>query len=1504
MNFDELKKTLSLSGTNFSLKSSQLGSPSIHALLTNFLLNGELHMQAAKRSETADQVIIEGTLTQEFLGIFNPTAKASFSCNNEQAEVQIELTGFPVEWKLSNSFPSLKNSLSDNFSFSTPQFKLDSQLNVVFDKDFQTELGLPPTSFATTDQLKQGLSFQSSINYTASDTPISGLLGLKELTLSGAVAYLGEFPILRLEADLVEQTIGPFSFPFKLQLISLLKSYDNTSGNSYSNAFARLQCTFQKTTETTTLNFPIGASIYGTDPSMLLINSHLEKSQEIKFADLATLFGGKSVDHILSKGFPDFENISLYELSLLVYLPTTHPNSISIGLALNKKWEIFSKLIKFHDLKADLTLDLTSAKPEVSAKVSAKADIANATIDGYISLPEQTFACYLEEGKNINISDLVADLLPQAPELPHLDCTEFEISGDVINEHYHMMANLKEDWSLQVGTGEFVLQNTLLVIDKTKTDIKLQINGNFDLAGIGFHAVAHYDYTGVTKGWTFNAYADIDAISLRLIFNALMQLVDVQLPTGVPDINITGLSITFNTISKDFSFTAETETEIAVPFLTGDEAKIHAIVHVESGINPETGKREVSGFMEGDFTIDSSVFTLQYSIGKEEHIFEASWESKDKTNLLGINTFLDKMGISNISDELKIPKNTDLNLKKIYLRYQAEKETLQLVADSASYGEVFLIASKLPLGQAHPDQKLPTSGSAKWEYVFGWNYEGVLKFSDILSNILVKGSNLKAVDQFHLESVGMIISSTDIKQFAIPDMPAMKAVGSGDKASAKPSVLATKRKPVAQGNVIPLGKGLALVATMDLDQSGSDGKMVALRKLVPDPKLTTLLSVDLTTDNFSIAAILQNSINIPTGQKSDLKLTNPTLSFDFNKEVTFFIFGDLSLHFDHKIIDVRPELFISEKELGGNIDFKFSDGWKKPMGIQGVTIDEFDFQIGVDFEPPAINIGLEGQSHIADQPVKSDDFTFVLEIIEEVPDPLMFSFYLQEIDVKTAMKVFVPKVDAASLPKFIKETTLTDVSFYWAQQAVVIPDGTIAQPGLGFSGNLKVLDFEAHAALAIDQGSGISGEFEMSPINFLNILAITGNGKGVYLNKKDGKIIHSKAILDKDQTGIESVPVVPPGGPTIKFQTTHSPFLKMSLKVSFLDLLNEEIEAFVSDESISFLLKYEIGELVHADLNFALNKAGFSLHSKFGMHLKTDIGPIKLLGVDFGSIHIDTGFDLVLDISTSIDHFELKLNGEFDFEGARLHFPEITISFALKSLTELPGIIIEHLIENAGEIFAALLEDAGKLLEDGIKEVGKIAEEGAKEVAQIAVAGEQEAEKIVAEASQAIEQGVEEVAKEATKVEQEAEQILTDAGKEVEKIGVAAAQEVQQIGKTIAHVAEEAEQEVEQIGSQIAQEAEQVGQEVGKLADEAVQEVGVIAEAVEQEVGKVLEEAKKVADAVVDTAKEVVTAIGKEAKALWDEAGKLAEAIADAAKAVVHAVEHTAKNVWHAITKY
>lgn len=968
-----------------------------------------------------------------------------------------------------------------------------------------------------------------------------------------------------------------------------------------------------------------------------------------------------------------------------------------------------------------------------------------------------------------------------------------------------------------------------------------------------------------------------------------------DLASQVPEVDLNGLSIAYVSSSGNFAFSGDTTTTIDIPFLTGDAAKIHASANLETLVDTATGKRQLSGFMEGDFTIGSSKFTLQYTLGQASHIFEASWQSTSDTDLLGIDSFFSAMGI----DAPVVPAGVDLNLKKVYLQYQVERQTLKLVADSSVYGQTFLIVSKLPLGNPGNESDVPEPGTGSWEFVFGWDYPGKTSITD-LPGI---GSAFEGANIFHLSTIGLIVSSAKIDQFEIPELPAIKQLQAGVPPASSAS--GTAVTPVAQGNHIPLSKGVAVLAILDLGKSEQSDRMNALRQVVTETTLTILAEVDTTQKAFTLSALLQGSVTIPTGGSSDLRLGDAGLSFIFNDGITFQLYGDLALTFDHQTIDVKPKLSINPEEIEFSVPIVFENGWHEPMGIPGLTLDDIDFEMGLNLLPaPGINFGLEGSAHVGSQAPKADSFAFVLEIIEEVPDPLLLSFQLAEIDIKTAMEVFAPGADASSLPALVNEINLTDVNFYWAESVVVMPDGTIAQPGLRFGGNIELLEFSAHAAIAIDQVEGMAGSFEASPIHLHNILSVTGNGQGVYLNKKDGKTLPVTVKPEKDTSGVERVEVVPPGGPVFVFHTLQSPYLQLSAKVTFLDFLSEEIEALVANDGIYFKLEYDVGSLAKAEFDFLLGKSGFSAHSVFGLHLKADIGPIKILGIDFGTIHLDAGFDIEVTITANTDKFEFRITGDFEFEGARLSFPDIHLSVAPKTLAELPGIIIKQVEDNAEEIFKDLFDAAARLLKEGLKEAEHLAEEAGEEVAKLATEAEQEAEKLVNDAEKAIAHSAEEAAQAVAKVEQEAEQILTDAGKEVAKLGEEAVAEVEKIGKEISQVAQAAEHEIAAIGREIANEAKEVAQAVAKLASEAAAEVKAIAEAVEKEVQNILNAARQAADAVINAARKVVSALENEAKALWNEAKKLADEIANAAKKVGHAVEHAAKSAWHAISKY
>jgi hypothetical protein len=1095
----------------------------------------------------------------------------------------------------------------------------------------------------------------------------------------------------------------------------------------------------------------------------------------------------------------------------------------------------------------------------------------------------------LRAGDSINLTELVETALGFKAGLPTIAVDSLDIMATSTGD-FRLDGSLSSDWTLDVGGKPFTLERVNFALHREGASKLGLLYGQANVAGTRLYVQATVtSETGSGTGVEFEGgtVALGDPISLTGVAAWALEQFGASMPSAVPEVTLKNLKLRFNTASKEFHVEGETDVPIEVPFLSGDDNRIHAAANLTSKVDSATGKRSLEGWMEGDLTIGSSIFTLRYAMGQATHVFQASWELKPGGQPLGINTLLERIG----ADGVTIPAGVDLNLTRVYFEYQAELGAFTLVADSATYGEAFLVASR------PPDTQSGGSGGG-WTFVFGLQYR-----ASKLSEVPVLGSAMGAADVFHFEELGILVSSASARTFTLPQLPPLQSVG-GDAGGGNGSSTAVARKPVAAGKTVPLKEGISFLGIIDLESSQGGGGMETLRAVVPAPRLTITAGYDAGAENFMLTGVLDGAVSIPTGGGSDLRIGNAKLELGFPNPIEFRVSGTLDFTVDHQPIHVEPALLLTETEAEFTAELSFGDeGWKSPMGIEGLTLDAVGLAMGVNFVPPGVNIGLQGSAHVGDEAPRADQFAFVLEIVEEIPHPLLLSFQLAELSVEEALRVMVPSVPASDLPEFIRQIRFTDLAFYWAETVVALPDGTVANPGLRFRGNVQILGFAAHAAVSIDT-SGLMGEVMLAPVHLGSIVSITGGGEGVYRYERDGRPVMPEVRPDPKAPAPTRVAVVAPGGAVAQFRTKQSPWLYASIDVSLFGIASEKIEALVSAQGVHFKLVYAITDAVSAELECNLDKSGFRAHAKFGLHLKADLGPIRILGVDLGTIHLDAGFDLEMTVEVSAQRFLLRVAGDFEFEGARLTFPTLSIDVAPSSLAELPEQLIRHLGENLEEIFADLFDEAKRALEAAAREVAEAAEAVAKEVEQIGKAAVEEAERLAKEAEAAVEHAAEAVAQEALRVEQEAEKIAKEAVAEVEKIGEAAVQEVERIGGEIVQVAQAAEHEIEAIAGEIAHEAQVVEQAVEQLATEAVHQVEAIAHAVEAEVQQLIADAQRVAQDIYNAARAVVNELERQAEALWNEARHLAEEFADAMRRAAEAVEHAAESAWNTIKKY
>lgn len=1082
----------------------------------------------------------------------------------------------------------------------------------------------------------------------------------------------------------------------------------------------------------------------------------------------------------------------------------------------------------------------------------------------------------LRAGDRIRLTELIETALGFTADLPQFDVDALEIEASSGGD-FRLDGSVSSDWGIDIGHRRFAVQSVNFQLQRAGTNTHAYVHGVADVAGSQLYLQAEVtSASGGDAGVEFEGGTLPDQkISLTGVVSWALELFDTSLPSGVPDITLSNLLLRFNTASKEFHFQGETDAPLEVPFLAGDGSRIHAAVDLTSTVDG-TGKRVLQGWMEGDLVIGASTFRLRYELGQESHVFRAWWALAEGAQPLGIDTLLDTIG----AEAAEIPAGVDLNLTRVYFEYQAELGTFTLVADSATYGEAFLLATRPPDTQ-----------SGGWTYVFGLEYK-----SAKLSQVPVLGSALGAADLFSFQELGILVASADVAKFTVPTLPPMQA---GDGAAPAP------RTAVASGTAAPLAKGISFIGVIGLSASGGTGAVAGLRKVLPGDTLTITAAYDATASEFKLTGILDGAVTIPTGGSSDLRIGNAEIQLQF-PDLVFTLLGTLDFTLDHQPVSVTPSLSITEDSVEARVAGAMPGGWHAPMGIQGLTLDEVDLEVGVIFLPaPGVNLGLEGQFHVGDAPADAnnqDQFAFVLEIVEEVPNPLLLSFGIAEITVRQALLWFAPGVPADDLPDFLNQVKFSDVSFFWAESEVLMPDGTMARPGLRYRGTLQVFGTAAHAAISIDS-SGLSGEIMLSPLHLGSVLSVTGAGQGVYRNEVGGKAV--PVTVGPSKTGdAQRVQLVAPGGPVVQFRTRQSPYLYASIDVSLFGAASAGVEAVVSDEGVHFKVVVAITDAVSAEVECTTSKSGFAASARFGLHLKAELGPVRIAGVDLGTIDLDAGFDLEMGVQATADDFTLHLGGDFDFEGARLSFPTLTLDVAPASLAELPARLIRHLEENVETIFADLFNEAARVLEDAGKAVAAAAEAAAAEVAQIGAAAVEEAEKVTKDAEQAVAHAGEAVAKEAERVEQEAEQITQAAAAEVAQIGQAAAQEVERIGGEIAQVATAAAHEVEAIGREIGQEAQQVEQAVAQLAEQTAQQVQAIAHAVEAEVQQIVGDAQRVAADIAGAARAVADELGRQAQALWGEARQIANEIAEAARKAEEALESAARSAWHAIKKY
>ncbi|HND53746.1 MAG TPA: hypothetical protein PLV92_15160, partial [Pirellulaceae bacterium] len=767
------------------------------------------------------------------------------------------------------------------------------------------------------------------------------------------------------------------------------------------------------------------------------------------------------------------------------------------------------------------------------------------------------------------------------------------------------------------------------------------------------------------------------------------------------------------------------------------------------------------------------------------------------------------LGADPVRDELRRIGRDVFSFHKVGFTYlSAPEPTLLFDCESshAEFGRIFVAARRV---------------AGRWGVVVGAAFRQHTKLGDVkvLGDIPFVGDILKALV---VEPAYVLASSLDATGFPTPPMG--DASGAGGES------------PFRAGT-LDVHKGVAIAVALDIGRSTN----AAVRRIHQVIKVDRLEGrISFSANHAEVRAKIPGSLRIPTGLAGDLILVDPYVDLLFQSGgPAFRLGGSGSARIFDSLHEFKAALTASPESLDCSIYQKDGVPLPKLGGLPGLRIKrDYWLELGVDFEPTGVDFGFQGQFFIGDDPNKyAGDLVIVLTFVEEVPDPQYLAGSIDQLDLwaifelqtgamrllsETGDKMAAIEAAADSVEKtrtlgsaarlgasgleFLRGQfknlqsvlgffTIHDVAFHFCERpGVVLPDGSAANVGLGVRGWCELFGWRAFARLEFSTSSTVpqlSGELQGAPIELavggFTVLRITGDGKGV-----PKPALSPKAITQRDAIGVSAPApaahpefLVAPGGPNLIVSSQHSPFLHANLVVELLGALKASVKADVTDKGFEFRMHGGLGDVATVDLDCALHTepaVRFDAHGRYGMHLSLDTGPI-IPGLDFTAIHLDAGLDALLTMSVTKDDFRVTVEGSFEFEGATIDMPTLTIDVPFASLKELPGRVLDWNKSQAATIFSDLFHGVGEALAAVGKEVAAIAQAGAKlcvEAFDRASTAIKEVGETVGRAASAAAQEVEKVAGE---LANKAQAIVSDAAKEVLAVGRRAAEEAEALAR-------------------------------------------------------------------------------------------------------------------------
>lgn len=903
----------------------------------------------------------------------------------------------------------------------------------------------------------------------------------------------------------------------------------------------------------------------------------------------------------------------------------------------------------------------------INTRVEGSVMLDKYRFDFSIYFQQLIFETALSVETPIPLEIITKHLFSDGLSLPHsAEISEFTVHVGIQPLSMSLTFGVSNLWKFNLGETPIEMKEVRMMLQKERDqDFNIDLEAKLYIGEVDFEVSARNNADEAKKGWLFETKIGHEhPVALRDFVESLSNYLSLNVPPEIPDVTIHDLQLSFHTGTHDFHFSGSAELMEKLGFI--DRGTVELSIDITKATDGSNHEIQIN--IHGAFEVEKTTLNFWAELGHPDWMFAIDWIGREghSLHLYEIATIFDKHAdFSGLSDEVK----NALSIERIRVEYRNDEKAFRGFLKTEG-GQEGIIAGK--------------HSSSKTKFLIGLGYQKPEEVPNI-------GNHLSKLDKtVELRSLWFLFNTFSVAE-TLPDLP-----------EAFPHAL----------NPAEIAQGMGVVAEIDFKQSSHKGLNHLKIKNGKPTKLLLYGAFFKHGESFGIklSAKISGKLFIPTGAKNDLALENA--GFHFELHGTSFdieVHGTIHIVVDHKPISTRLQLELTDHSAHFGVDVQFEEQWH-PFGLKVIGIDHLGFLIGTTFEPPSVELGFQAEFDVLDKAgvSRKNKVGMVIGFVEEIPNPEYFALFIERLDFSDLLTMFRGNSDKGNEAVGTNlNLSSSNLSIYWAENELTLPDGTVTRPGFGLHGEFDIFGWRAYAHLDVHEDTGIAGHAETDQIDW-SWLKIGGDGNGVYaqqfLNEETGKperVVNTNISENRTVQMLDDPEeIVAPNGPLVHFDSNHSPFVSASVHVKFLGIASAELDLEVVDDGFSFDLHLGVEHLMDFRL-FCELKKGTSFHANG--HFKAGIQ--EELDTFMGDILIELGVHAnlkELTITKNPSDFRLIADFGVDFMGSHVEFIQMKITdFPEQSelipawlLTYFGGVLFPPLKETLDNLYQQLVEEA------------------------------------------------------------------------------------------------------------------------------------------------------------------------------------------------------------------